>query len=370
MGRAGNNGGAVSACAADAGAKTAGAGSGRRAPSFERGVFTVSLDFELMWGSFDSPKFEKFLAHFGRAGGDAYAETRGIVERLLALFRRYDVRATWATVGHLFLERCEERAGVKHPEMPRARHTWFARDWYEFDPCRSAREEPLWYGRDMVLKILAAEPRHDLGSHSFSHVIFGDAGCTREVAEAEVRRCVELAGELGLKLESFVFPRNRPGHLDVLREHGFSVARGEAPFWFAKFRSRTLRRAGHVMDDLLAVTPDCGLPLKSADGVWIAPVSMFLQSMDGARRLIPARSRVRKATKGIERAVREKTIFHLSFHPTENLCFRTDEMFRALEEIVAHAARRRDEGALEVMTMADIAAHCERRAGVCADEAA
>jgi peptidoglycan/xylan/chitin deacetylase (PgdA/CDA1 family) len=336
-----------------------GAGNGRRAPGFDRGVFTISLDFELMWGSFDSPKLRRFVSHFGRGGSDGFAETRAIVERLLALFSRYDVRVTWATVGHLFLESCEARAGVKHPEMPRPRHSWFGRDWYEFDPCKSQREEPLWYGRDMVLKILAAEPRHDVGSHSFSHVIFGDAGCTREVAEAEVRRCVELAGEFGLKLESFVFPRNRHGYLDVLREHGFSVTRGESPFWFAKFRSRTLRRAGHVLDDLLAFTPDCGLPSWSPSGLWVAPVSMFLQSMDGARRLIPAGSRVRKALKGIERAVRERTLFHLSFHPTENLCFRTDEMFRALEEIVAHAARRRDEGVLEVMTMADIAAHCE-----------
>src|ERR1700755_703840 len=93
--------------------------------------------------------------------------------------------------------------------------------------------EPLWYGRDMVEKILAAEPKHDVGSHSFSHVIFGDAGCTREVAEAEVRKCVELAGAMGLKLESFVFPRNQLGHLDVLREQGFRITRGAAPFWFA-----------------------------------------------------------------------------------------------------------------------------------------
>jgi peptidoglycan/xylan/chitin deacetylase (PgdA/CDA1 family) len=331
---------------------------------FDGAVFTISLDFELMWGSFDSGKHRRFASHLERDGAGGFRQTRGIVDGLLALFKKYDVSVTWATVGHLFLDACEAGEGIKHPDMPRPRHAWFGRDWYEFDPCSDLRAEPLWYGRDMVEKILAAEPEHDVGSHSFSHVIFNDPGCTREVAEAEVGKCVELARGMGVELESFVFPRNGLGHLDVLREHGFRITRGAAPFWFAKFKSRTLRRVGHVIDDVLAFTPYCGLPERSPAGLWVAPVSMFLQSMDGPRRLIPASSRIRKGIKGIERAVREKSIFHLSFHPTENFCFRTDEMFRALEAIVAHAARRRDEGLLQVMTMADIAAHCERRANL------
>jgi peptidoglycan/xylan/chitin deacetylase (PgdA/CDA1 family) len=324
----------------------------------DKAVFTISLDFELLWGSFDSGKHRKFIARLARNGG-AFDTTRSIVDRLLELFRKYEVRVTWATVGHLFLDRCEMQNGVKHADMPRPKHSWFARDWYAYDPCSDFRTEPLWYGRDMIEKILAAEPRHDVGSHSFSHVIFSDAGCTAEVAEGEIRKCVELARSFDLKMKSFVFPRNQAGHLDILRKYGFSVTRGNPPFWFFKFRNRTLRRMGHVIDDVLAITPDCGLPEKSASGIWVAPVSMFLQSMDGARRLIPGSSRIRKAVRGIERAIREQSMFHLSFHPTENLCFQTDQMFDVLEKIVAHAARRRDEGKLQVMTMADIGAACE-----------
>jgi len=329
---------------------------------FDQGVFTISLDFELLWGSFDSGKHRKFIDHFARDGG-AFRSTRAIVDRLLALFQKYDVRVTWATLGHLFLDHCEMIDGVKHPDMPRARHSWFAQDWYTHDPCKDYRAEPLWYGRDMIEKILDAKPRHEIGSHSFSHVIFSDPGCTAEVADAEIRKCVELARGLNLELESFVFPRNQLGHLDLLRKHGFRIARGKAPFWFFNLRSRMLRRAGHLVDDFFAIQPVCGTPEQTEQGFWIAPVSMFLQSMDGPRRLIPARSRIRKATKGIERAVREKSLFHLSFHPTENLCFSTDRMFQALEEIVAHAARRRDEGKLRVLTMSEIADYCEQQTG-------
>ena len=326
---------------------------------FDQGVFTISLDFELLWGSFDSGKHQKFIHHFARDGG-AFASTRAIVDRLLALFQKYDVRVTWATLGHLFLDHCQTIDGVKHPDMPRPRHSWFAEDWYIHDPCKDYQAEPLWYGSDMIEKILAAEPKHEIGSHSFSHVIFSDAGCTTEVAEAEIKKCVELARGFNLKLESFVFPRNKLGHLDLLPKHGFRIARGSAPFWFFRFSSRTLRRAGHIVDDFFAIAPGCGRPEQMQPGLWIAPVSMFLQSMDGPRRLIPLSARIRKGIKGIERAIGEQSVFHLSFHPTENLCFSTDRMFYALEGILAHAARRRADGELSVMTMSELADYCEQ----------
>jgi hypothetical protein len=329
---------------------------------FDKAVFMMSLDFELLWGSFDSGKHRKFISHFERNGANPFQVTRAIVDDLLALFQKYDIAVTWATVGHLMLDHCEMQSGVKHPDMPRAKHSWFPKDWYTHDPCADARTEPLWYGRDMVEKILSAQPKHDLGSHSFSHVIFSDAGCTREVAEAEVRKCVEVARTLNIKMQSFVFPRNEIGYLDVLPKHGFTVTRERPEFWFFQFRNRAVRRMGHMVDDFLAVTPACGRPKTSdAAEIWVVPVSMFLQSMDGARRLIPARSRVRKAVKGIERAIDEQSVFHLSFHPTENVCFRTEQMFRVLDKILAHAARRRDEGKLQTMTMAEMAGFCEQQ---------
>ena len=35
---------------------------------FDKAVFTISLDFELLWGSFDSGKHRKFIEHFERGG--------------------------------------------------------------------------------------------------------------------------------------------------------------------------------------------------------------------------------------------------------------------------------------------------------------
>ena len=75
---------------------------------FPRGVFTLSLDFELIWGTLDL---------FGPDGfRDACLRERaGVVDRLLALLVEHGISATWLTVGHLMLERC---AGPAHPARP------------------------------------------------------------------------------------------------------------------------------------------------------------------------------------------------------------------------------------------------------------
>src|SRR4051812_14257581 len=112
---------------------------GRGARLFDTAVFTISLDFELMWGSFDSGKHRKFVSHLSRDGAGGLRATREIVDGLLALFRKYGVSVTWATVGHLFLDACEAQGGVKHADMPRPLHSWFERDWYESDPCADLR---------------------------------------------------------------------------------------------------------------------------------------------------------------------------------------------------------------------------------------
>lgn len=311
---------------------------------FDRGIFTISLDFELAWGSFDSGHDRVWLDYSRRRGESPYAHSRMLVERLLELFERYGIPVTWAVVGHLYLEKCEG-----HEDMPNTAR-------YAADPKSDARRDPLWYARDLVEKVVAARPRHDVGSHSFSHQMF--SSCTRDMAEAELARCVELAGAMGLQLRSFVFPRNQPGHLDLLPRYGFTAVRAGTPLWFQRLPGGVARKAAHVLDAVLALPPGVGLPRRVLPGLWEIPASMFLNSMEGPRRWLVPAARVLKARRGLERAAGTRSIFHLMSHPV-NFYVRSDVMFRTLDGILAEAARLRDAGRLCVMTMADVAAHCE-----------
>jgi peptidoglycan/xylan/chitin deacetylase (PgdA/CDA1 family) len=315
--------------------------------ALDRGVFTLSLDFELIWGTLDR-------------GVETYREACErehdfVVDRLLALLAEFEISATWCTLGHLFLGSCELHEGRKHPEVVPPQHEWVA-DWFAQDPCTDEARDPIFYGKSLVDRVLACEVPQEVGCHSFSHPIFGDPGCSRETAETELAECMRLARERGLEMQSFAFPRNRVGHLDVLREQGFSIYRGPDPAWYEDARwPRPVKRLGHLADVLLARRPPVVLPEETLPGLWNLPGSMIYFPMHGRRRHIPLSVRVSRAFKGLEAAVSERRVFHLWFHPT-NLAFETDAMFDGLRRIFERAAKLRSEERLSILPMREVVA--------------
>ncbi|HEX6146223.1 MAG TPA: hypothetical protein VF083_05545, partial [Acidimicrobiia bacterium] len=192
--------------------------------SLDRGVFVISIDTELAWS----------VVHRGAVPPEQLlpsrsAAERKIVEDLLALFARYDTKATWATVGHLFIDNCGVEGGRKHPEIVRPDYEWFEGDWFDLDPATDLATDPMWYGTDIVEMIRGAQPAQEIGSHSFSHLIVGDPGCSEAAFASDLAACRHVASEAGLQLRSFVYPRNTIGHLDTLAGHGFEAYRGLRP---------------------------------------------------------------------------------------------------------------------------------------------
>lgn len=309
-------------------------------------VFVLSLDTELVWGSFDhTPPSEWALK---------YREARAAIADILELLDEFAIPATWAVVGHLFLSSCSrDSEGLAHPEIKRPCFSWYPHDWLALDPCADAAREPWWYGADIVDAILGARVQHEIGCHSFSHIVFGDPGCSEECAEADLQASIRVASERGVRLRSFVFPRNIEGHHNLLRSAGFCCFRGAEPAWYLRLPV-ALRRAGHFIDQALAVSPSVSTPSELQPGLWNIPASALLLHRGGVRQLIPMASRVRKARRGLDRAVKESKVFHLWFHPF-NLCIDRPRMTAVLRQILSSAADLRDSGLLKIMTMGDLA---------------
>ena len=104
----------------------------------ERGVFTLSLDFELIWGT---------LAEMGEEGFRKQCELERlvIIDRLLALLTEFEIPATWCVVGHLFLANCDAPLSLRRG--------------------RCGGDNCLYCGRSLVEKIRACAVPQEIGCH-------------------------------------------------------------------------------------------------------------------------------------------------------------------------------------------------------------
>src|SRR3989344_1457776 len=272
----------------------------------KKGVFCLSLDTELLWGRHDGNwrLFEKNALR-----------VRPVIKKLLQLFKKYKIPATWAIVGHLFL---------RNDTLPG------------------------WYASDVVKAIKQVDGQ-EIGSHSFFHTRFGSAPCTRERAEMEIRECVRLAQKENIRLESFVFPYNSVGHLDILKKYGFICFRGDD-----QYSTRSPLKKIQLLVDLFMPTGSPVYVPKQTNGLIEIPGSFYFLSARGFRRYIPKNVRFRKAKRGIDRAVAEKKIFHMWTHPID-LPIQSEDLLDDIEQILAYACELRKEGVLSIHNMRQIA---------------
>ena len=120
----------------------------------------VSLDFELFWGMQDVLELHEYEANI--LGGKA------AIPRMLALFEKHGIHATWATVGYLFGKNEDELRRYFPAELPGYDDPKLS--CYRCFGSMGTDEEsaPCYYGRSLLDRIVAAEGQ-ELGSHTFSH---------------------------------------------------------------------------------------------------------------------------------------------------------------------------------------------------------
>lgn len=303
-----------------------------------RGVFTLSIDFELIWGTIAGHGIQGFRAQ-------CELERQVIIDRLLALLVEFEMPASWLIVGHLFLDNC--RVNHNTPQFELTRQSPLQCGVTAIN--QHFEDNQIFCGREFVRKIQTCAVPQEIGCHTFSHPIFNEENITRERAEEELSACLKLAQEMGITLKSFAYPQNKTGYLDLLRKYNFTCYRG-AEWHESGQLPDILRRIAHLWLVCTATTPPVHLPQFTQEGLWNIPGSMLYFPMHGRRRYLPLSVRVNRARKGLEAAAKQQRIFHLWFHPT-NLADEMEQMFAGLRMIFAHAATLRGRGVLDFLPM-------------------
>lgn len=278
------------------------------------GILTISIDLELAWGNWDN------LSNYHVLNVKAFE--RKVTSRLLEIFDRYEVAVTWAFVAALL----DENSASKMPG-----------------------DKDLWYAPDIFEKICASKVSHDLGSHGGRHRYFVDM--TKQQAIEDLEFASYIHAKNGNKISSFVYPRNKVAHTDLLIDQGIKVYRGEDSSWHDSIRNRQvhLGRVANLVDKMLPIAPRTVLPIADK-GLCNLPGSMLFLGRKGLRRFAPPQVMHTKLEKGLRSAILEESIFHLWFHPS-NFWHEPEQQFKIFERFIAHASDLVGRGKLQITPM-------------------
>ncbi|MES2300361.1 MAG: hypothetical protein V4582_25225 [Pseudomonadota bacterium] len=317
----------------------------------QHGTFTISLDLEAYWGVRDKRSIEQYEQNL-RGEGAA-------IDAMLGLFAANGVHATWATVGFMF---CRDRAELA-ARLP-ARLPHYAQENlspYPYIAAADSLDAAVHFAPDAIARI-AAQDGQEVATHTFSHYYCLEAGQDRPAFEADLRAAQALARERGLELRSLVFPRNHvnPEYLDLLPTLGIDCYRGNPQSWIYKAfdeDSQSLaQRAVRLLDAYLNLSghhthrfDDCvraGAPFNFAASRFLRPYSRKLAWLDGLR--------LRRITRALDDAARNKRIFHLWWHP-HNFGRDLERNIAFLGAVLAHFKRLERSDGMRSLNMGELA---------------
>ncbi|MCK4949682.1 MAG: polysaccharide deacetylase family protein [Thermoplasmata archaeon] len=300
--------------------------------------FTFSVDFELAWGLVNTNP--QLLTTLRKLPGAA----RDPTDFLIRALEKNEVPCTWAVVGHLLLDSCEREDGIPHKGMPRP-----TPEWFHPDPCTNVDKNPFFYARDVVEEISSSSVQHEIACHSFSHVDFSQ--CSKDIARAEIETSREIARELGITFKSFVYPRNRVAHVDLLRESGFRVYRGRE-IW----RPETGRERATLLSTKHRILPSPTSPERS-EGIWEIPTCLHFSCLGRPAARLPLNA-LWQARTGTREAIKSHRVFSVYLHPWELALY--PSLRKGVEILLRHVSRIRDQGRISIVTLGELSGILDR----------
>ena len=320
-----------------------------------KGIFTISLDFELHWGGFEKWPLENYKEYF--------LNTRQVIPEMLHLFNKHEIHVTWAGVGMLFHSSRESL--LAHSPAQRPSYEVAELSAYHYikeDGIGATEDEDPFHFAGSIVKKITDTPFQELGSHTFAHYYCNEAGQTLEQFRADLRAAQASAALYGKKLRSLVFPRNQfnEDYLKVCFEEGFVAVRDNPRDWFWNIESTqqesSWKRLNRGVDaywpvgkkntySLESIIQRPGLPLCIPASRLLRPyrpTELFLNKMKIAR-----------INEEMNRAASNNEVYHLWWHP-HNFGRYPQESLEGLLRILNNFDQCREKYGMESLSMGEI----------------
>lgn len=298
------------------------------------GHFVISLDFELLWGVRDKKTINQY--------GENIKNVHLVIPRLLDIFSKFDINATFSIVGFLFFETKAELIANIPVKTPKYFNANLSPYNGHFNCVGKSYKEDLYHFAPQLIELIKTYPNQEIGSHTFSHYYCLEEGQMPEDFEADIKAAIKVAQQKKIDIKSLVFPRNQfnEAYLQVCNQSGIICYRGNEHSWLYKAKNISketkIRRALRLIDAYIKISGhNCykNEYMKSKSPIDI-PSSRFLRPFNKKLKNLDS-LRLNRIKSGMTYAAKNNLTYHLWWHP-HNFGLYQDENFNFLEKILIH----------------------------------
>ena len=301
----------------------------------ERGIFIFSLDCEGKWGMADAREYDSY-------SWLTTSELTAVYQKLVDVFDRFDIPATWAFVA-AFVHREDEIRDC--PYLVEKPVLWRTGDWTAgFRAALRSGGTDGWIC-PAALEIVASSDRHEIASHGFSHVPLAENLVEARVFDEEMSELSRFWRRRRVRPTTFVFPRNQPGYLERLWAAGFEAYR--PPTRLERRRDRAARLFRLAGEFNMLEKPE-GHGQTGTPGT--LPSALLLNHRAGGRRLVPMWVTLERVRRLLDNAIATRRVVHLYSHPHNFLT--GDRQFELLSSVLQLVSERVKQARMRVMTQA------------------
>jgi len=311
-----------------------------------KGIFTISLDFELFWGVRDHRTLESY--------GENIRNVHKVVPRLLELFSKYNIHCTWATVGFLFFKEKKEMMSYLPAERPNYKKI-------EYDPYSYIDQnelERIYHFAPALIEQIKETPGQEIGTHTFSHFYTLEKNTTIGQFKNDLRSAIAIAKAKGIRIKSIVFPRNQYSdeHINACLEEGIKIYRGNelsgAYKPISREKENIFRKGVRFADTFINITGHHCHTIPEGSDIVNVPASRFLRPHNPKFKMFDG-LKLRRIKQGIKFAAKHSLIYQLWWHP-HNFGKYMDENFDFLEQVLLFYHQLNQEEKIESQNLLEI----------------
>ena len=287
---------------------------------------------------------------------------RQAVAATLELFARYEIQATWVTVGFLYYSDVKQL----QKNLPSIRPSYQKTELspYKYISNLAQKDNRQLHFCPDVIELIKQYPGQEIGTHTFSHYYCLEAGQTKSEFKADLNAAIQTAKKANIETKSLVFPRNQynQAYLEELTHCGIDCYRGNESSSIYNSQSgdggRIHKKTLRLIDTYLNITgQNCyswsqlrsEYPINIPASRFLRPYSSKLKYLDGLR--------LRRITSGLEYAASRGLIYHLWWHP-HNFGVNLQENLNFLEKILQSYRKLNTQYKMQSLSMGEIAKLC------------